>query len=123
MGLLMVVVGTPAVFAMEGVMPESLMGQGVWCQWSAALMVAVVQCAGSVIEVLGIYYETQGQAALEGRPPGPVTQLMIGTTMLLDMIVLVCFAITQNIVVAACPLDEDSDSPKLVTGYLSGLFS
>mmetsp|Transcript_112679 Transcript_112679/g.297581 ORF Transcript_112679/g.297581 Transcript_112679/m.297581 type:complete len:578 (+) Transcript_112679:119-1852(+) len=108
MGVLMVFVGTPAIYAMSAVMPASLLDQGIWCQWSAALMVAVVQWAGSVIEVLGIYYETQGQAALEGRPPGPVTQLMIGTTMLLDMVVLVFFAITQNVVVAACPLEDDS---------------
>jgi Kef-type K+ transport system membrane component KefB len=124
MGFLMVVTGTPLIYLMEGLMPESLMDQGIWCRWSAALMVAVVQLAGSVIEVLGIYYETQGQAASEGRPPGPVTQLMIGTTMLLDMIVLVFFAITQNIVVAACPLEEDEHAPSLVTGAgASGVLS
>lgn len=116
MGVLMVLVGTPAIYAMSGVLPESLLDQGVWCQWSAALMVAVVQWAGSVIEVLGIYYETQGQAALQGLPPGPVTQLMIGTTMLLDMIVLVFFAITQNVVVAACPLEDDSQPSTTVAG-------
>lgn len=123
MGVLMVVMGTPAIYAMRSVMPESLLDQGIWCQWSAALMVAVVQWAGSVIEVLGIYYETQGQAALQGIPPGPVTQLMIGTTMLLDMIVLVVFAITQNIVVGACPLEEDSQSSALISSNWSALFS
>lgn len=116
MGVLMVFVGTPVIYAMSGVMPESLLDQGIWCQWSAALMVAVVQWAGSVIEVLGIYYETQGQAALQGLPPGPVTQLMIGTTMLLDMIVLVFFAITQNVVVMACPLEDDSQPSTTLGG-------
>jgi len=62
--------------------------------------VALVQWAGSVIEVLAIYHETRGK--------GPVTQLMIGTTMLLDMCVLVCFAVGQNIVIAACPLEDSS---------------
>jgi len=52
--------------------------------------------------VLAIKHETKGR--------GPVTQMMISVTMLLDMIVLVIFAISQNIVIAACPMEGISIS-------------
>lgn len=96
-GFFMVVLGTPLIMMMKFVMPASVLDTSTGCQWSAAMLVALVQWAGSVIEVLAIYHETHGS--------GPVTQLMIGTTMLLDMCVLVFFAIGQNIVISACPLE------------------
>mmetsp|Transcript_24772 Transcript_24772/g.73906 ORF Transcript_24772/g.73906 Transcript_24772/m.73906 type:complete len:545 (-) Transcript_24772:72-1706(-) len=96
-GFFMVGLATPVIALVHWILPASLMEASVGCQWSAALLVALVQWAGSVIEVLAIYHETKGN--------GPVTQLMIGTTMLLDMCVLVCFAIGQNVVIAACPLE------------------
>jgi len=113
MGFLMVVIGTPIIFAMEPLMPASLLNTGIGCRWSAAWLVAVVQWAGSVIEVLAIFHETKGK--------GPVTTLMIGTTMLLDMIVLVFFAIGQNVVVAACPLE--GVTPSILVSMFSVLGS
>jgi len=101
-GFFMVGLGTPVIALVRWIMPEPLFEASVGCQWSAALLVALVQWAGSVIEVLAIYHETKGR--------GPVTSLMIGTTMLLDMCVLVFFAIGQNVVIAACPLEGASVS-------------
>jgi hypothetical protein len=78
-----------------GIVPATLLAESVGCRWSVAWMLAVIQLAGSVIEVLAIFHETKAS--------GPVSQLMIGTTMLLDMAVVVLFAIAQTVVVAACP--------------------
>eukprot|EP00931_Biecheleriopsis_adriatica_P044068 TRINITY_DN25180_c0_g1_i3.p1 TRINITY_DN25180_c0_g1~~TRINITY_DN25180_c0_g1_i3.p1 ORF type:complete len:557 (-),score=74.37 TRINITY_DN25180_c0_g1_i3:58-1728(-) len=97
MGLFMLLAGTPLIFMLEWLLPDSLLTASTSCKWSVAWLVAVVQWAGSVIEVLAIYHETKGN--------GPVTQMMIGTTMLLDMVVLVFFAISQNVTIAACPLE------------------
>mmetsp|Transcript_33525 Transcript_33525/g.77938 ORF Transcript_33525/g.77938 Transcript_33525/m.77938 type:complete len:570 (-) Transcript_33525:97-1806(-) len=101
-GFFMLFAGTPVIACVTWIMPASVLDVSLTCRWSAALLVALVQWAGSVIEVLAIYHETRGQ--------GPVTQLMIGTTMLLDMCVLVSFAIGQNVVIAACPLEGASVS-------------
>lgn len=110
-GFFMVAAGTPIIALLRWLLPASLQDTSLTCQWSAALLVALVQWAGSVIEVLAIYHETRGN--------GPVTQLMIGTTMLLDMCVLVCFAVGQNVVIAACPLEAADIS---MTASVIGVF-
>jgi len=109
MAFFMLVVGTPIIFISEGLMPSTLFEAEPACRWAAAWLLAVVQLAGSVIEVLAIKHETRGK--------GPVTQLMISVTMILDMMVLVMFAVSQNIVIAACPMPGVSIS--LVKSTLS----
>jgi hypothetical protein len=97
MAFFMLGIGTPLVFLCQALMPEALLQEETECRWAAAWLIAVVQLAGSVIEVLAIYHETKGR--------GPVTQMMIGVTMLLDIIVLIVFAVSQNVVIAACPIE------------------
>jgi len=74
----------------------------VACKIAAALVVCVVEMAGSVIEVLAVYVETKAS--------GPMTELLLGTTMLTDMTVLTLFAISTNIAIQACPLSHHSAS-------------
>mmetsp|Transcript_122417 Transcript_122417/g.305578 ORF Transcript_122417/g.305578 Transcript_122417/m.305578 type:complete len:513 (-) Transcript_122417:142-1680(-) len=98
---LMLGCGTAVLAALAGTgstfMPQALLSEKHGCQWSVAWMLAVILLAGSVIEVLAIFHETKAS--------GPVSQLMIGTTMLLDMLVVVLFAVAQNVVVSTCPME------------------
>uniref|UniRef100_A0A7S0AUC6 Cation/H+ exchanger transmembrane domain-containing protein n=1 Tax=Pyrodinium bahamense TaxID=73915 RepID=A0A7S0AUC6_9DINO len=109
-GFFMVIGGMPIIALVGWILPASAHEGSLSCTWAAALLVALVQWAGSVIEVLAIYHETRGR--------GPVTQLMIGTTMLLDMCVLVFFAVGQNVVISACP---EKGVPVSTLGSLLGV--
>lgn len=98
MGFFIVVCGTPIVyFIIEPLMPI-FSTEGAPCKLAAAVTICVVEMAGSVIEVLAVYMETKAE--------GPMTELLLGITMLTDMIVLVMFAIATNISIKACPLSR-----------------
>lgn len=110
--------GTAAYFLLSTeshLLPKTLQEEPANCRLSAAWLMAVVQTTGSVIEVLAIYHETKGS--------GPVTSLMIGTTMLLDMCVVTIFAIAQPVVVSQCSAHGVGLPPKEVALSLIGQFA
>lgn len=95
-GFFVIVCGMPVVYyGIEPLMPI-FATEGVPCKIAAALVICVVEMAGSVIEVLAVYLET--------RAKGPMTELLLGMTMLGDMVVLTLFAIATSVAVKACPL-------------------
>lgn len=97
-GFFVIVCGIPFVcFLVEPLMPI-FSTEGMPCKIAAALTICVVEMAGSVIEVLAVYLETNAK--------GPMTELLLGTTMLTDMAVLTMFAIATNISIKACPLSD-----------------
>jgi hypothetical protein len=95
-GFFVVVCGTPTVYFFVQPLMPAFATTPVVCRLAAALLVCVVEMAGSVIEVLAIYFETKAK--------GPMTEILLGMTMLTDMVVLVLFAVSCNIVLMTCPL-------------------
>jgi len=116
MSLFMFSLATAVFFFLSGthILPSSLQEEPASCRLSAAWLIAVIQTAGSVIEVLAIYHETKGV--------GPVTSLMIGTTMLLDMFVVTVFAIAQPVVVSQCSAHGVGLLPQEVALSIMGQF-
>eukprot|EP00930_Biecheleria_cincta_P095576 TRINITY_DN87525_c0_g1_i1.p1 TRINITY_DN87525_c0_g1~~TRINITY_DN87525_c0_g1_i1.p1 ORF type:complete len:569 (+),score=87.64 TRINITY_DN87525_c0_g1_i1:62-1768(+) len=114
--LLMFSVGTSLFLFLSRthILPSTLLGEPAHCRLSAAWLIAVIQTAGSVIEVLAIYHETKGF--------GPVTSLMIGTTMLLDMFVVTAFALAQPVVVSQCSAQGVGLLPQEVAISIMGQF-
>eukprot|EP00930_Biecheleria_cincta_P015620 TRINITY_DN12965_c0_g1_i2.p1 TRINITY_DN12965_c0_g1~~TRINITY_DN12965_c0_g1_i2.p1 ORF type:complete len:446 (-),score=52.13 TRINITY_DN12965_c0_g1_i2:33-1370(-) len=97
-GLFVVVCGMPIVYFIIEPFMQVFSTEGVSCKIAAAFTICVVEMAGSVIEVLAIYLETKAK--------GPMTELLLGTTMLTDMTVLTMFAIATNVSIKACPLSS-----------------
>lgn len=113
MGFFIVVCGTPIVYFMVEPLMPIFSTEEAPCKLAAAITICVVEMAGSVIEVLAVYWETKAE--------GPMTELLLGVTMLSDMTVLVMFAIATNISIKACPLEQAQISMTAAT--LSVFFS
>lgn len=97
------------IYFAEPLFSKSLAAEADGCRWSGASIMAGIQIAGSVIEVLAIVHESHADTKAE------MTGLLLGSTMLLDMTVLVIFSILQTVVVVGCPLKGAVPSPTWIS--------